>query len=165
MQNWKCTTCEKEFTVGAWTCSDGQSNHIVAEKLYLLNDAPSDPGHPAPGSTINVALRDGRTRICGIPPPKKVTEGTDTRWVGEGYVEFIRGRYSTSDPEIQYWLDKKGGFCTQEQWEVAWLTEAQQLEQERIKLGAMRSRLENDRNELLSQQKQQKTKEKALTAS
>lgn len=154
LQNWKCLTCAKKFSVGEWACADGQSNHLVEQKEYLLNDAPSDPGHPAPGSTINVALRDGRTRICGIPPPKKVTEGTDTRWVGEGYVEFIRGRFSSSDPEIQYWLDRKGGFCTQEQWDVAWLTENQQLLKQRLEVEGMRSRLENERNELLAQTKQ-----------
>src|SRR5438105_2778437 len=95
---WKCKTCGKDFKVGDWVCADGQTNHTVEAKEYLLADAPSDPGHVAPGSTINVALRDGRTRICGIPPPKKVVEGTDTRFVGEGYVEFIRGRFATSDP-------------------------------------------------------------------
>lgn len=150
---WKCTVCDKKFTVGEWTCRDGQSNHLVENKEYLLNDAPSDPGHIAPGSTISVSLRDGRTRICGIPPPKKVTEGTDTRWVGEGYVEFIRGRFSTADPEIQYWLDKKGGFCSQEQWDAAWLTEGQQLVKQRLEVDAMRGRLENERNELLAQTK------------
>lgn len=150
---WKCTSCDKKFTVGEWTCRDGQTNHIVEEKLYLLNDAPSDPGHIAPGSTINVSLRDGRTRICGIPPPKKITEGTDTRYVGEGYVEFLRGRFTTADPEIQYWLDRKGGFCTQEQWDAAWLTEGQQLMKQKLEVEAMRGRLENERNELLAQTK------------
>lgn len=157
LQEWKCLVCSKKLSVGQWVCADGQSNHVVEMKEYLLNDAPSDPGHPAPGSTINVALRDGRTRICGIPPAKKVTEGTDTRWVGEGYVEFIRGRFSTSDPEIQYWLDRKGGFCTQEQWDAVWLTEGQQLMKQRLEVEAMRGRLENERNELLAQVKQQKS--------
>src|ERR1700736_576836 len=146
----KCLVCSKKFSVGEWVCADGLSNHVVEEREYLLNDAPSDPGHPAPGSTINVALRDGRTRICGIPPAKKITEGMDTRWVGEGYVEFIRGRFSTSNPEIQYWLDRKGGFCTPEQWDAAWLTEGQQLIKQRLEVEAMRGRLENERNELLA---------------
>jgi hypothetical protein len=154
LQTWKCLVCSKKLSVGEWTCADGESSHVVEEKEYLMNDAPSDPGHPAPGSTINIALRDGRTRICNIPPPKKVVEGMETRWVGQGYVEFIRGRYTTSDPEIQYWLDKKGGWCTQAQWDAAWLTEGQQLMKQRLEVEAMRGRLENERNELLAATKQ-----------
>src|SRR5689334_40466 len=107
MQTWKCLGCGKTFGVGEWTCSDGQSNHVVDKKDYLMNDAPSDPGHVAPGSTINVALRDGRTRICAIPPDKKVVVAGEVQTVPGGYVEFIQGRFSTSDPEQQYWLDKK----------------------------------------------------------
>jgi|SRR5580704_105107 hypothetical protein len=154
LPTWKCLNCQKKFNIGEWLCSDGQSNHVVESKEYLLNDAPSDPGHPAPGSTINVALRDGRTRVCSIPPDKRVVVNGETQLVPGGYVEFIRGEFHTADPEIQYWLDKKGGFCTREQWNIAWLTEGQQLLLEREQLAGMRTRLENDRNELLSQTKQ-----------
>ncbi len=157
LQTWKCLTCSKKFSVGEWACADGLSNHVVEEREYLLNDAPSDPGHVAPGSTINITLREGRTRICNIPPPKKVMEGNDVRWVGEGHVEFLRGEFHTTDPEIQYWLDKRGGFCTREQWNRSWLTEGQQLGLERLEVEAMRGRLENERNDLLAQVKQQKS--------
>lgn len=151
---WKCETCSKKFSVNEWVCQDGQSNHIVERKEYLLNDAPSDAGHVAPGSTINVTLREGRTRICNIPPPQKVMRGDNVEWIGEGYVEFVQGRYATTDPQIQYWLDKRGGYCTQEQWERAWLTDAQQISLERGRIDALKSRLEVERNDLLSQQKQ-----------
>lgn len=154
MQSWKCLVCGKKFGVGEWTCSDGQSNHVVEEKYYLMNDAPSDPGHIAPGSTINVALRDGRTRICNIPPDKKVVVSGEVQTVPGGYVEFIQGRFSTKDPEQQYWLDKKGGFCNQDEWDRAWLTEAQQLGKQRLEIDAMRQRLEVERNQLLESQKQ-----------
>jgi hypothetical protein len=163
LATWKCLTCGKDFTVGEWLCADGQSNHIVASKEYLLADAPSDPGHPAPGSTINVALREGRTLICGIPPDERVViNGEVTLQLG-GSAEFFRGRFTTADPQKQYYLDKKGGFCSEAQWEHAWLSQDQQLQLERGKLDAMKQRLENDRNELLAQVKQQKT-EKVATA-
>lgn len=161
LATWKCETCGKDFTIGEWLCIDGQSNHIVARKEYLLNDAPTDPGHPAQGGTDS--LRDGRTRVCGIPPAKRTVEGDQVRWGGEGYVEFVRGRFSTDNPEIQYWLDKKGGFCSEEQWEQVWLSQNQQLILERGKLDAMKQRLENERNDLLSQVKQQKSEKVAAT--
>ena len=156
VQLFKCVVCEKEFKAGDWTCEDGLSNHVVAEKEYLLADAPSDPGHPERGGMDS--KRDGRTRICNIPPPQKVMKGDEVQWIGEGYVEFVRGRFSTSDPQQQYWLDRKGGFCTQAQWEAAWLSQSQQLEIKEMKLQAREQRLENERNELLSQVKQQKAK-------
>lgn len=155
LPTWKCESCNKPFTVGEFVCVDGQSNHVVAAKEYLLNDAPSDPGHPAPGGGLTMdSLRDGRTRICNIPPDKQVVVNGELRTVPGGYVEFIRGRFSTSDPEIQYYLDKKGGWCTQDMWESAWLSDKQRLDIERMKLTAMSQRLENERNELLAATKQ-----------
>lgn len=148
---WKCKNCEKMFTVGEWAC-DGASNHEVAAKEYLLNDAPTDPGH-APGGGAD-SLRDGRTRICNIPPDKVVLRNGESALIPGGYVEFIRGRFTTSNPEVQYYLDKKGGFCTEQEWQNAWLSTSQQLEVQRMALNAERQRLENERNELLAQQKQ-----------
>lgn len=151
LQEWKCTECNKKFGVGQWVCSDGISNHKVAEKTYLVLDAPSDP------STKNDSLKDGRTVVCNIPPPHRVMEGNDAKWVGEGSIEFIRGRYATTDPEKQYWLDKKPGYnATEEQWRSVWFSDAAQLELGKLELVTARQRLENERNELLSQIKQQK---------
>ena len=161
IQTWKCVNCGKEFKVGDWLCEDGVTNHVVPEKEYLLADAPTDPGHPERGGMDS--KRDGRTRICNIPPPRKVMRGDEVSWVGEGYVEFVRGRYATTDPEAQYWLDRKGGFCSEQQWEAAWLSQSQQLEIKEMNLKAREQRLESERNELLSQVQQQK-KEKAVSA-
>jgi hypothetical protein len=150
-QEWKCLECSKKFGVGQWLCADGISNHRVEEKTYRVLDAPSDP------STKNDSLKDGRTVVCNIPPPHRVMEGNDAKWVGEGSVEFIRGRYATTDPEKQYWLDKKPTYnATEEQWRAMWFSDAAQLEIGKLELAAARQRLENERNELLSQVKQQK---------
>lgn len=148
IQTWKCIECGKNFKVNEWVCTDGISHHIVEKKTYRCLDAPSDP------STKDASLKDGRTTVCNIPPPKRVMEGNDAKWVGEGSVEFVRGRYETDDPEKQYWLDKRMEYnATEEQWKAAWLSDSQQLELGRMALAADRQRLENDRNELLTQTK------------
>lgn len=147
--SWKCLECGKKFGVGEWMCADGTSNHRVEEKTYRCLDAPSDP------STKDASLRDGRTVVCNIPPPKRVAEGSEVKLVGEGSVEFIRGRYSSTNPEVQYWLDKRPGYnATEEQWRSTWYSESQKLVLGQMELAAARQRLENDRNELLSQTKQ-----------
>lgn len=152
LQSFHCVVCDKDFAVGKWTCQDGQSNHITAPKQYLLADAPTDAGHPASGGMDS--LRDGRTRICNIPPDKTVLRNGEASTIPGGYVEFIRGRFVTTDPETQYYLDKKGGFCTESQWENAWLSQTQQIEIQKMQLAADRQRLENDRNELLARTKE-----------
>src|SRR5712671_5115977 len=139
LPTWKCRICDKTFTVGDWLCQDGMNNHVVENKQYLLADAPSDPGHPERGGVDS--LKDGRTRICNIPPDKQVVVNGELRLVPGGYAEFIRGRFSSTDPEIQYCLDKKGGYCTEAQWEAAWLSQSQQLELQRMSLEAREQRL------------------------
>ena len=150
LPTWKCENCGKTFTVNEWMCDEAYP-HIVKEKEYLLNDAPSDPGMSR--DRINEALRHGTTRICNIPPDKLIQNGTETIRIPGGYVEFRQGRFSTNNPEVQYYLDKKGGFCTKEQWDAAWLTPQQQLEQKQLEVEAMKQRLEVERNELLAQTK------------
>jgi hypothetical protein len=148
LATWKCENCGKKFTVGDWTCSDG-SNHVVAEKTYRCLDAPSDP------SSKDALLKEGRTVVCNIPPPTRVMDGQDAKWVGEGSVEFIRGRFATTDPVQQYWLDKKPGYnATEEQWKSVWYSQSQQLELGRMELAAAQQRLENERNELLAMTKE-----------
>jgi len=160
LKTWKCVNCGKEFKVGEWLCADNLTNHIVETREYLLADAPTDPGHPERGGMDS--KRDGRTRIGNIPPPQKVMEGDEVKWVGEGYVEFIRGRYATSDPQQQYWLERKGGFCSEAEWQAVWLSQSQQLELKEMSLKAREQRLENDRNELLTQVKQRTEKAVAV---
>lgn len=157
-QTWKCLECGKEFGVNEWLCIDGVSHHRVEVKQYRTLGAPTDTGHPVKGGMDS--LRDGRTTVCNIPPPKKVMEGDTVRWEGEGSVEFIRGRYSTSDPEAQYWLDKRPAYnVSEEAWQAEWLSQGQQLELERMRLKGERERLENDRNELLAQTKSKVNRE------
>jgi len=152
-QTWFCEVCEKKFSPGQWTCSDKISNHVVAAKTYRSLDAPSDPGRPAAGSLPPVVR--GRTMVCNIPPPQKVMEKDEVRWIGEGSVEFINGMYTTTDPQKQYWLDKRPAYnATEEQWKNTWHTKDERLAEKETQLRAMSERLENERNELLAQTKQ-----------
>lgn len=153
LQTWKCLNCGNTFKVGEWICADGVSNHLVEEKQYRTLDAPADPGRPAEGSLMPIVR--GRTVLCNIPPGRRVMEGDEVRMIGEGSVEFINGRYATSDPEKQYYIDKKPAYnATEEQWKVAWLTKDERLAEKELALKAQEQRIENERNELLSRTKE-----------
>lgn len=152
---WTCLVCDKKFKVGDWVCADGNSNHVVEQKTYRTLDAPLDAGRPADGSLPPVVR--GKTVVCNIPPAKKVMIDGEVRMTGEGSVEFINGVFSTSDPEIQYWLNKKPAYqASTEQWDRVWKTPEERLADKEAQLRAAEQRLENERNELLSQVKQQK---------
>lgn len=153
LQQYKCLKCDKKFTEGDWTCIDKISNHMVEPKTYRCLDAPADPGRPAEGSLMPVVR--GRTMVCNIPPPKKVMESGEVRYIGEGAVEFVNGAYTTDDPEKQYWLDKKRAYnATEEQWKNVWLTKDERLAEKELALRAMQARLEHEQNQLLAATRQ-----------
>ena len=155
MAKQQCLVCKEQFEIGKWTCADGVANHVVEMKTYRALDAPSDAGKPTEGTLMPIVR--GRTVICNIPPARKVMEGGEVRMVGEGSVEFLNGRYSTSDPEKQYWLDKKPAYsASEEAWKANWLSKDELLAEKELQLQAIQQRLENERNELLAQVKQQK---------
>jgi hypothetical protein len=156
IQSWKCLVCDKEFKVGDWVCLDGTVNHVVEKKDYLTLDAPLDPGKTPQGMLAPIIR--GRTVVCNIPPAKKIMEDGEVRMVGEASVEFINGFYSTSDPEQQYWLNKNPN-CnfTEDQWKNVWLTSEERIAEKELNLKAREQRLENERNELLTQVKKQKS--------
>lgn len=153
---WKCINCGRTFGVGQWACSDGVTNHVTETKIYRVLDVPQDIGYKDSKGTPLDGSSFGETKVCNIPPPKKVINPNgEVSWTGEGSVTFLRGRFSTADPEIQYWLNKKPSYnATEEQWQGAWLSKSQQLELREDAIRASEMRLENERNELLAQTKQ-----------
>lgn len=152
--SWKCLSCGKTFGVNEWTCQDGVNNHVVEEKLYHSLDAPTDPGHGPGGKPLETSSY-GQLVVCNIPPPRKIMEGSDVKWVGEGNVVFVRGRFATSNPEQQYWLNKKPSLnFSEKDWREKWLSQKQNLDLREVEMQAREQRLENDRNELLAQTKQ-----------
>lgn len=153
VRSWKCLECGKEFKVGEWICADGTSNHLVAEKKYYSLDVPIDPGRPAEGSGMPIVR--GRTTVCSIPPGKRVMMNDEVVFAGEGSVEFINGFYATTDPEKQYYLNKKPAYNhTEEDWKSKWLTKEEQLAEREMAIKAKEQRLENDRNALLVKTKE-----------
>lgn len=95
-----CENCGQVFEPGQWWC-ENDAKHVVPLKDYFLAGG-------------------GRTLITNIPPfqyPAGWTPGADDEGLG-GVVEFLDGRFTTSDPEQQYWLDLRGGFCTEEEWQA-----------------------------------------------
>jgi hypothetical protein len=113
-----CTRCGQDFVAGEWFCADGE-RHTVAERTYLLNDAPMQSGYSPSGPLP----KHGRTIITNIPPPDLTNwqPGAYDEHLG-GSVTFIDGRYTTSDPVEQHYLDLRGGYCTESEWEVSWLS-------------------------------------------
>lgn len=124
-----CLSCGEQFAAGDWLCSNGQK-HVLTEKTYLLNDAPAqfprdEAGKPLP--------KTGRTIITNIPPgvpASAVPPGSDDPMYGGGTVTFYDGRYQTTDPLEQFYLDQRRGYCTEAEWEAAWLTPAEQKKKE-----------------------------------
>jgi len=143
-----CEKCRNGFAPGEWFCSDG-ARHVVPSKLYLLDDAPMQCGRAEQGNQLP---KQGRTIITNIPPPPDLAEigwrsGADDELLG-GSVVFENGRYETNDPEQQYWLDERGGFCTVAQWEAAWLSPEAQQRAEFARREAECERLEKQNEQL-----------------
>ena len=99
--------------------------HVLPEKTYLLNDAPAQAPCDERGKALG---KTGRTIITNIPPglaASEVPPGSDDHAYGGGSVTFYNGRYQTTDPVEQFYLDERGGFCTEAEWEAAWLSPAE----------------------------------------
>lgn len=124
-----CLGCGATVGADEWLCPLGL-RHVVPGKTYLLADAPAQAARDDRGNWLP---KTGRTLVTNIPPGRAASEvpaGSDDWAYGGGCVTFENGRYVTSDPVEQYWLDKKGGFCTEAQWEAAWMSPSE-LEQKR----------------------------------
>lgn len=143
LAKFKCLNCEKEFEAGSWKCADG-SDHIVAEKTYYVRDAPADKRD----------CKNARLQILNVVPESKVILGGDTHIIPGSHVEFVRGRYATQSPQLQIGLDRhKGVFSGPEaeaQWKDDYLSDDEKVRMRDINQKALISRLENERNDLLS---------------
>ncbi len=157
----KCTNCGKEVESPNFTCPTGEQ-HIVQPKRYYMDDAPVDPGPyvPGPGGayvSAGMHLRDSQTTICNLVPSQRERVGHEVIERPGRNVVFRRGIYETTDPEEQYYLDKRvkegRGLCSEARWEEVYLTEQQKIDIQRQKLNADMRRLEHERNDLLAQVK------------
>jgi hypothetical protein len=115
---WTCENCGATFGIENVVC-DGKHRHVVAEKTYFLRGAPQQYGREYDGKPLPTI---DKTYVTNIPPPSWEL-GADEH--DGGTVVFENGRFSTSDPVEQYWLDLRGGWCTEAEWEAARLSPAE----------------------------------------
>jgi len=157
----KCLRCEQEFNPrkAEFYCLTGEP-HELPLKTYYMDDAPTDPGPYINGVATGDNRKHSRTLISNLVPEKIYVQGTERHVTPGRNVEFIRGVYSTTDAEEQFYLDrrmalKQGGLCTKERWEEVYLTDNQKNELRKMDLDARERRLEIDRNELLAMKKRE----------
>lgn len=143
----KCTECGREFAPPNWECFPGQK-HVVEAKRYYMADAPTVPEYRNGRPFINKGA--SRTVILNIPPERTVKEGDEVRRITGGSVEFVRGLFETTDPEIQFYLDKKEGLCSKERWEEVYINDDERLQMRSMELAAREQRLAERENELLA---------------
>jgi len=155
-QNLKCLSCEQEFNPikGEFTCPTGDAHQLEA-KTYYMDDAPSDPGPYINGVATGGNRRDSQCMISNLVPEREYLQGTERRIMPGKNVVFVRGVYTTSDAQEQFYLDRrqaqrKSGLCSKERWQEVYLTDSQKVEIGRMQLEADRNRLEAERNELLA---------------
>jgi hypothetical protein len=164
MSQQTCKNCGEAIVNGRWQCATGEQ-HEVDAKTYYMDDAPSDPGPYVDGpggeripSYGNMA--HAQTIICNLVPCKLVVgvDGIQREQPGRN-VTFVRGMFQTTDPEFQYWLDKRSGLCSRERWEQVYLSPSQRLEMREHALAVESKRIETQKNDLLAMvQKQQQQK-------
>ena len=143
LEKWTCTACEKEFLAGEWNCPVGV-NHVVEVKEYFILDAPADHNDRI----------HSRNLICNVIPEKQETRGNDIIRVPGVHAEFVRGKFATSDPQMQMHLNKRknilSGPAGEKAWEGNYLTDKEKSFRKEMDLQAQITRLQADKNELLA---------------
>lgn len=147
LPTYHCLECDKDFKAGSWECTPGQQ-HVVTAKRYYMDDAPTVTEWRDGRPFINKAA--ARTQVLNIPPEKRVQDGDEIIRVPGGSVEFCRGMFETSDPEKQFYLDRKSGLCTYERWKEVYWTEDEKINEQKMEIHAAQNRLQSERNELLA---------------
>lgn len=156
-----CTRCEMEFNPqkAEFHCPTGQP-HLLPVKIYYMDDAPADPGPYIMSPHGPVATGDNRkhsqTVLAGLIPEQMVIRDGQSHIKPGKNVTFVRGMYSTTNAEEQFYLDirqRDGALCTKERWEQVYLTDYQRLELDKMNLAAREQRLEQSESKLLQQVK------------
>lgn len=129
LKKWHCTRCEEDFTISAdMRCGDGRKHEVPAKTYYAAS--PN--------------LRKYVTEERSIPGPNG-----KARLVPAKYVEFVRGTYSTSDPEDQAALDIEPGLINNDEWKQKYIGKEDLLEMRERELKAKEERLAKMENDLL----------------
>ena len=147
--------CGEEVTAPNFHCKSGRK-HEVVPKTYYKDDAPSDPGARMPGTyqPIGQPLKDSKTLVCNVIPERREQRGHETITIPGVNAEFARGMFTTTDPEMQYWMDvhaERGGCVSKDRWAEVYLTPQQKADIKRMELEAENKRLEKEHSDLLAQ--------------
>lgn len=99
LREFLCDRCDKKFLMKPekLNCEDGRP-HTVAEKIYYI---------PTEGLTVGYTQQTSTRDIHGhdhVVPARQLT--------------FIRGTFTTRDPQQQDFLDNYPGIVTREVWET-----------------------------------------------
>ena len=147
--------CEHpDFNPPNFECFPGMK-HLVENKRYYMADAPTVREWRDGMPFINKGA--ARTVVLNIPPEKQIREGENVTRIPGGSVEFVRGLFETTDPEIQFYLDRKDGLCSKERWEEVYINDDERAQMRNMELKAREQRLQDRENELLSMVKKQKS--------
>ena len=128
--------CGKEFEAGNWECFPGMK-HVVEMKTYYMADAPHCDFKNDPEG---LAFRTSRTELHVVPEDVHTDE--NGKMIKSSYppATFIQGRYSTADPQFQFYLEygsAKRSICDYDRWFAAYHTP---IQKQRIKDNQLRER-------------------------
>lgn len=158
-KQFKCTgECGKEFSFGDWECFPGLK-HTVAPKTYYKDDAPFCDFKRDPDG---LSFRTSRTFVHVIPEKRLKDETGSIAIQAASPVCFIRGKYETTDPEQQFYIERAKIDVGKERWYEAYHTP---IQKQRIKDNSLAERevalaaKEAELNELLASVKKGKTAE------
>jgi hypothetical protein len=119
---YKCIgECKKEFKHGDWECFPGVK-HLVEPKSYYINDAPHCDFVRDPEG---LAYRSSRATVYIIPEKASVDELGKKRTDPARAVEFVKGQYTTRDPEEQFFIERAKIDVGYDRWFEAYHTPKQ----------------------------------------
>jgi hypothetical protein len=145
-----CTVCKKEFKYPDFVCTERIGNHVVAEKTYVHG-----------GSSNIQNIRDRRRFSPTVflrADTEAITPSGQIVHTEPLVVEFSDARFTTGDPEKQYYLEnlaaKKFPISWGEEGEKVWrenqLSPTQQADLQKAELADLTRKIKES-NDLLSQ--------------
>lgn len=155
-KKFKCIgVCKEDFGFGEWECFPGQP-HQVESKPYYLADAPFMSKADLEKDPDGITLRTSTTQVHVIP--ERVYRDETGQQVRQAFqpLLFKMGRFETSNPMEQYYLERSKFPVSYEKWFDAYHTPKQK---QNIKDGKLVERerdverREREVNDLLAQVK------------
>lgn len=142
----KCLDCNKEFDYPEFQCGKRPGPHKLEAKTYY---------HPG-GQSVQ-SIRDRGffgPHIVLVPGTARLNNANGNfERMAAVEVQFVKGKFTTSNAEEQYYLDRKDGLCDEATWEKIYFTPEQQVHRANEKLADITRKIA-EQNSLLDQVKQ-----------